>query len=233
MCWGRRSWPGRNRYQQAQQAGQRGCISCKPDSAAAEERAVQATARAELEERAHQEAQAHAESEKSNSRRLRWLLGLIVVLFFTLLTTGGLAMFAWSVQKMAAEQQRVAETQPRHAGSGELAVQAITAIQSDPELGILLALEAISTTQTAPAEDALRRSLLASYVTASLPHEQPVMDAKFSPDGKGIVSAPWGEQIRIWDTSTYQALGYLHGYYSPTVKLASESHGQSDCLRAC
>lgn len=208
-----------DRYQQAQQAAARLHL-VQAERAAAEERAAQATARAELEERAHQEAQARAESEKSNSRRLRWLLGVMVILFLTLLTTGGLAMFAWSAQKMAAEQQRVAETQARRARSGELAVQAITAIQSDPELGILLALQAISTTQTAPAEDALRRSLLASSVMTTLIHDQPVFAVAFSPDGRKLVSAPLGGQIRIWDANTYQARGYLTGSYDTTFQLA-------------
>lgn len=213
-----------DRYQQAQQETARLQV-VQAERAAAEERAAQATARAELEERAHQEAQARAESEKSNSRRLRWLMGLMVVLFLTLLTTGAFAAWAWEAQKMGDEQRRIAEMQALRAHSGELAVQAIMAIQSDPELGILLALEAISTTQTAPAEDALRRSLLASSVTASFPHDQPVMDVKFSPDGKELVSAPWGEQIRIWDATTYQPLGYLRGYYSPTVKLDYDPTG--------
>lgn len=227
-----------DRYQQAQQAAERLHV-VQAERAAADERAAQATARAELEERAHQEAQARAESEKSNSRRLRWLLGVMVILFLTLLTTGAFAAWAWDAQKkadeqrsIAEEQQRVAkeqrsiaEMQARRSHSGELAVQAITAIQSDPELGILLALEAISTTQTAPAEDALRRSLLASSVVTTLMHDQPVFAVAFSPDGRKLISAAQREQIRIWDANSYQALGHLTGHYDTAVKLAYDPTG--------
>lgn len=220
------AWQGR--YQQAQQEAERLHV-VQAERAAAEDRAAQAAARAELEERARQEAQARAESEKSNSRRLRWLLGVMVVLF---LATGGLAMVAWNAQKKAEEQRRVAkeqqsiaETQELRARSGELAAQAITAIQSDPELGILLALEAISTTQTASAEDALRRSLLASSVVTTLIHDQPVFTVAFSPDGRKLISAAQGGQIRIWDANTYQALGHLTGHYDTAVKLAYDPKG--------
>lgn len=212
-----------DRYQQAQQE-------------AARLHLVQAAARAALEEQAYQEAQARVEREKSNSRRLRWLLGVMVVLF---LVAGGLAIVAWRAQKMADEQRRIAEElqsvakeqqgiaemQARSARSGELAAQAITAIQSDPELGILLALEAISTTQTAPAEDALRRSLLASSVVTTLMHDQPIFAVAFSPDGRKLISSAQREQIRIWDANSYQALGNLTGHYDTAVKLAYDPTG--------
>lgn len=182
------------------------------------------------------QAQARSESEKRENRRLRWLVGVMVVLF---LAVGIFAMLAWNAQKkadeqrsIAEEQQRVAkeqrsiaEMQARRARSGELAAQAITAIESNPELGMLLALEAISTTQTAPAEDALRRSLLASSVVTTLMHDQPVFAVAFSPDGRKLISAAQREQIRIWDANSYQALGHLTGHYDTAVKLAYDPTG--------
>ena len=95
---------------------------------------------------------------------------------------------------VAAQQTAVAEAdnakrEKLHSRSGELAALADLSIQTDPELGILLASEAISTTQTAQAEEALRRSLLASHVAATLPHDQAVYGRRVQP-GR--------QEARIW-----------------------------------
>ena len=113
-------------------------------------------------------------------------------------------LLAGAAQRTAVAEADNAKREALRSRSGELAAQAIASIERDPELGILLALEAISTTQTAPAEEALRRALLASHVAADLPHDQPVMGVAFSPDGKNLVTGAWGRPIQMWDGNAYR-----------------------------
>ena len=95
-------WQGR--YQQAQQEAER-LRALEAERVEAEHRAAEATARAELEERAHHEAQARAEIERNNARRLRWLLGAMAIL---LITVCALALLAWRSQKIAEGQRNLA-----------------------------------------------------------------------------------------------------------------------------
>jgi WD40 repeat protein/energy-coupling factor transporter ATP-binding protein EcfA2 len=113
----------------------------------------------------------------------------------------------------------------RGSRSAELVAQAEASITSDPELSIGLALEAISTAQTAPAVNALRGALQASYAEASLPFDEPIMDVAFSPNGKTIVAAPWDGRIQILNRDTHQVVGQLTGNYSSTLGLAYSSSG--------
>lgn len=135
----------------------------------------------------------------------------------------------------ARRAEATAQAEARRARSGELAALAVGEIETDPELGILLALEAISTTQdlraTAAisttqadtAETALRLALLASHAEATLPQGQPVMAIDFSPDGKQLVSGAWGLPIQVWDITTSRWHQLSAGDESPTLRLDYDS----------
>ena len=81
---------------------------------------------------------------------------LLVVVF------AGLAIWALGQRSEAQKQAEVARSQA-------LAASAVSQFDADPELGLLLALEAAGAKPTQEAEDALRRALTSSRVRAVAP----------------------------------------------------------------
>jgi hypothetical protein len=75
------------------------------------------------------------------------------------------AAWQWHV---AGQQRDEALRQKNTAVSRELAVHANAQLPSDPELGVLLAMEAVKASRTAEAEDALRQALVESHVRVKL-----------------------------------------------------------------
>jgi WD40 repeat protein len=106
-----------------------------------------------------------------------------------------------------ATQQAVAEEQARLATSRELAAAAVDNLRVDPERSALLALEALSTTDTLEARNALHQALpelrLLHTVRAD---EMGVLGVAFSPDGTLLANSGWTYAAKIWDASTYQLL---------------------------
>ncbi len=103
-----------------------------------------------------------------------------------------------------AERQR-AETERRLAASRELAVLANSTLETDPELSILLALQALATTHTKQAEEALHRALQTSRIQRTLVgHTDIVEEVAYSPDGTLLATSGYGRTVRIWDIATGQ-----------------------------
>ena len=107
-----------------------------------------------------------------------------------------------------AERQR-AEREGRFARAREWAVAALNNLNVDPELSILLALQAVNeTTETdqlvlPEAENALHQSLLASHVRFTIPaHTDRVAGIAYSPDGKRLATAGQDGTAKVWDVSS-------------------------------
>lgn len=118
-----------------------------------------------------------------------------------------------------------AETQSRLAAARELAAAALDQLNSDTQLGLLLALEAVNITyavdQTAPAEaeEALYRALQASQLQLTLSgHTDWVRDVAFSEDGALIATAGLDTAVILWDANTGQK---LQTFTAPTRALNS------------
>lgn len=121
-------------------------------------------------------------------------------------------------QKALAEQEKQnaeaakqdAEQQQKIARSGELAALSLSQLAADPSRALLLAREAVSTTHTAQAEDALRTALLDPYRLTFQGRGDPIKDARLTPDGKyaitlepcaqGTLATVTCGSVRIWDT---------------------------------
>ena len=107
-------------------------------------------------------------------RRHRRLAFLAFGALVALAAMTALAIFAFSQRSQARDQARSAR-------SGQLVASALSVLDSDPELGIELALEAARTEPTARAEDALRQALDASRVRAVIRTGHPVVGMDVDP----------------------------------------------------
>ena len=107
----------------------------------------------------------------------------------------------------------------RIAISRELASAAVSSLEADPELSMMLAVQALDTAYTREAEDVLHRALQSSRVRITLSgHTGGVRSVDISPDGKSIAAASYEDQVTVWETVSGQKLFSLTGSiarYSP------------------
>lgn len=129
----------------------------------------------------------------------------------SLAKSAALTAQAESTRAVAQEQQAIAER--NIARSRELAAVASAALDKDPELALLIALEANRGTVTAESFDAMQKALLSSFlIHAYRGHALAVNSAQFSPDGKRMVTASSDGTARVWDVATGQVLAELRGH---------------------
>jgi len=101
------------------------------------------------------------------------------------------------------------------AESRELAANALGTLNVDPELGILLSLQALGTSRTLEAEDSLHQSLgsLQVSVTLAIPSsDKPIRAVAYSPDGARLATAGDDRKGRVWDAASGQLLLTLSGH---------------------
>jgi WD40 repeat protein len=159
----------------------------------------------------------HAEfivqSRRSASRRQRLTLaGVGVALAVSIV----LSILALLQRSSAVRERERAEAEARTSHSRELAAEALGQLDIDPELGVLLAIEAVDTSRTSEAEAALRATLQGSHVRATLQgHDGTVSDAVFSPDGARLLSLGFDATARLWDTEAGSEIAVLEGHDAP------------------
>jgi len=130
-------------------------------------------------------------AEEHRIKRNRRLIIVLTTTFVILLT----ALTVWAIANAA-----VAKRQAQIATSRELSLYTVGTLQTDPELSVLLATEAVSTYQTTEAEAALHRTLQNSQILMTLDHPSvKVMSAQFSSDGLRIVTARTDGKVEIWE----------------------------------
>lgn len=118
-------------------------------------------------------------------------------------------------------QRLVADQQRRASFSRELAASAISNMDADPDQGLLLALQAVSTTLsvdgswTTEAENALHRAVQAARTPLTLGiNSADAVGAVFSPDGTRVATSSRINGVNIWDVSTGKELLSLPGLLS-------------------
>ena len=111
---------------------------------------------------------------------------------------------------------RQAQASGQLATSRELAAASINNLDVDPERSILLALEAVNTSYTIEAEDALHRAVQASRVQLVVSAHEPgaPMMAAFSPDGKQFVTASADGTVKVWDAISGKKFLELNAHYA-------------------
>lgn len=148
---------------------------------------------------------AEADAEARQARRLRFAVGILTLL-----------MIATAVSAWTASWQR------RLAVARELALAATAQAADDPELGLLLALEAVQKAPILETEAALHETLRASVVRQDRSlaiHSGSSRAFAFSPDGRrfAAVDAFAFVALGVWDTKSGQRVGFIPLKPAPTV----------------
>jgi WD40 repeat protein/class 3 adenylate cyclase/DNA-binding SARP family transcriptional activator len=158
--------------------------------------------------------------ERRSVRRLRAVVAVV--------TTA--AVVAGLLAVIASNQRSEAERQTGIATARELAAAALSNLDADPELSILLALQAVETTRSVDgsvlreAEEALHRAVGSSRLMRSL-DDPSSGSVSFSPDGSLVATAqrvpspatsPVADPV-VWDTASGEKVLTLVGGHSDNV----------------
>ncbi len=128
-----------------------------------------------------------AEAERRR-RGLIWLLGLAAAV---LLVMAAVTAFALVQRSAARSNAKLAE-------AGELAARASSQLQTDPQLGLALALRSVRLDPTSQGEEVLRQALIEARGLAILPSGVGVSSVAFSPDGATVLVAGDDGVVRLW-----------------------------------
>jgi DNA-binding SARP family transcriptional activator len=134
-------------------------------------------------------------------------------------------------ERQHAEEQRQAaqrlQQQVRLTTSRELALAALTKLDSDPELSLMLALQALQAAHTREAENMLHQALAVSRVKCTLlGHELEVWELTFSRDGSLLASTGVDTVVRIWEVDSGRELHALTGFNGWVFGLDFDPAGQ-------
>jgi WD40 repeat protein/DNA-binding SARP family transcriptional activator len=151
--------------------------------------------------------------ERRSARRLRVVVAVVTVA----------AVVAGALTIVASNQRDQAERQTRIATARELATAALSTMNADPELGILLALQAVETTREVDgsvikeAEEALHQAVGSSRLVRYL-DDPSSGTVSFSPDGSRVATSQRLSQDSlmadpvVWDTTTGDRVLTLAGH---------------------
>ena len=138
--------------------------------------------------------------EREESRRRHRRLGLLAFgALVGLALASALAVFALAQRSDAQEQARIAR-------SGQLAASALSLIDTDPELGLALALEAARVDPNARAEDALRQTLRTSRERSIIDVGHPLVSLELDRGGSRALVVGADGRARMIDLESGQEL---------------------------
>ncbi|MBI3942780.1 MAG: hypothetical protein HY326_07180, partial [Chloroflexi bacterium] len=153
-----------------------------------------------------------------------------------------LGVFAWQqrndvVNTQAAAYARETDARAQHKLglshlSRALAANALLQLPTDPELGLLLAIEGLKTATSPQTEDALREALayqtpIYSPLTVLSGHTHIVNHATFSPDGSQVLTTSFDGTAIIWQASTGKPIVVLRGPGARVLNGLFSPDGQS------
>lgn len=176
--------------------------------------------RAEAEQHRAESESKRAEEQVRTAEQLRKRALYLAGAFTAALVMALAALFLGA---RAREAAMAAQAQQQIATSRELAAASISNLEVDPERSILLALEALGSSYTVEADDALHRAVQASRLELVVPAHEPgaPMMVALSPDNTQFVTAAADGLVKTWDMETGKQLLRFDGYfaaYSPDGK---------------
>ncbi|MDQ2809423.1 MAG: TIR domain-containing protein [Chloroflexota bacterium] len=169
------------------------------------------------------DVQARAAVEQRRLAR-RLALALIGTLLLFALAVG-LAFWANGLDQAARALTNQLKLQLHAAQAQTLAARANAQLGNDPELSLLLAVEAISATQrlgepvVPQAEDALHAALVQSLIRTRRQAGTEVLAAAYSPDGQSLALAGNDGLGRVWDAVSAAPVVTLTGHTGPIRSL--------------
>ena len=112
-----------------------------------------------------------------------------------------------TAEAVAIRERETAEEQTGLASSRELYLASLNTLETDPELSILLALQALATAYTKEAEEGLHRAIQISRTVMTLTtQEAELTDVTFSPDGSLLATASGNGMVELWDMRNGRSL---------------------------
>ncbi|CAN5834353.1 hypothetical protein BH23ACT4_BH23ACT4_07530 [soil metagenome] len=160
--------------------------------------------------------------EQRSSRIRRLIVGGLMV---AVIVTAGLGLFALSERRISAEQARVVR-------AADLAAAAVSNLETDPELSILLAIEAVETTRMVDgtvlkvAEEVLHRAVLSHRLLGRVDHNGQGI-AHFSPDGRSFVSsAEDPTTLQVWSADPFELKLTLRGHANQIIDAVFDPTGE-------
>ncbi|MGH2679738.1 MAG: BTAD domain-containing putative transcriptional regulator [Actinomycetota bacterium] len=161
-----------------------------------------------------------ARMERRSTRRLRGLVAVFAVA----------ALIAGSLTVVAVNQSDRAEREARMARARELTSAAVANLEVDPELSVLLAIEAVETTRSSDgsvfpeAEEALHRALVVSRLELEVPGVGGSL--AWSPAGVFVTEGPENSgMIDIRDDETGESVLSFQGHDGDVHDVAFSSDG--------
>ena len=183
----------------------------------------------------HEAERALAEERETARRRQRRLLAVTVGALTALTLVGTLAAYALVQRADARDRARAAKAR-------ELTVASLSALGRDPELALLLAVEASGREQTPAVEAALRGALLRSRAIATVVFDQPVLaavpagDGVFAATSDGRLHRPNGSSRQLapaFDHAVFaQSGGSLAGAFGRNTRVWTSSGEQRLAVRS-
>lgn len=111
--------------------------------------------------------------------------------------------------------------------SRELAAVALNQLADDPQLALLIAIEAEQAAHTSQAEDALRLSMARAFPKdGAFRHPAAVADARFSSDGKYLLTAGRDGVARLWDIASGEVITAFRGHLGQVTRVAFSPTGR-------
>ena len=171
-----------------------------------------------------------AESEKQRAEEQTHLAGQLRKRAYYL---AGILLVALVLALLAFVQRNVADKQAHIATARELALASINNLNADPELSILLGLQAVDESNLAnvsvpyEVQDALHRAIQDTRIQFTLEgHTGDVSSAAFSPDGKILVTAGTDKTAIVWEAATGKEKMVLHGHTQGINDIAISPNGK-------
>ena len=144
------------------------------------------------------------DDEKRRRLRKKRVIAISIIGCLTILAVVGLMIDRF--RKRRDDERRQSE-------SRTLASQSIVQLSNDPELSLVLAVEAGKVASTRESAIALRRALMALDQRAVyVGHKAQVISVNVSPDGRSLLTAGADRDARIWDIAERTTKKVFHGH---------------------